>query len=124
MKKIVSLLVMLCVGVFAVPESEAHPPLPSEKKHELAKKLYGRIKVVQSFHEAEYSVYVSDSSDWTADLFVFVAEDVFMANKPGYWYFVNDNYCDFTIRFVNSETAADISIAFTHSHARVGPKNR
>lgn len=122
MKKIVSLLVMLCVGVFAFAESAENGKLPSEERREVAKKLYGRIKVVQSVHEADYSVYVSESSSWT-DLLVFVADCMSMADKPGYWYFVNDSSCDFKIRFVNSRTEADVFIAFTNSHSWVGPTN-
>lgn len=121
MKKIFSLLVLLCV-VFSFAEATENGKLPSEERHEVAKKLHGRIKVVQSIHEADYSVYVSESSGWT-DLRVFVADSMSMAQKPGYWYFVNDNSYDFKIRFVNSRAEADVFIVFTNSHSWVGPTN-
>lgn len=113
MKKIVSLLVMLCVGVFAVPESEAHPPLPSEERREVAKKLYGRIKVVKSRSDADFVVRVVQCRQ-DADVRVFVSEDSAWADNPGRWYYTKfeNEWCHYKIFFTENPDWCDVNVFF------------
>lgn len=114
MKKIVSLLVMLCVGVFAFAGRG-----DMDYRREVARKLYGRIKISESRGDSDYLVYVSD---WAmADLHVFVWKDRGPACRPGNWCFVNDSGVDFRIFFVNSIGEADVYVAFTDSPSSAGP---
>lgn len=114
MKKIVSLLVLLCVGVFAFAV-----PGDRDSRREVARKLYGKIKIMENRSSADYQVYISD---WAmADLHVFVWKDRASANRPGHWCFANDGPYDFSIFFVNTNAFADVHVAFTDNSASAGP---
>ncbi len=114
MKKIFSLLVLLCVSVFAFAEATENGKLPSEERHEVAKKLHGLIKVVKNPWEADFRVCIV--KPWEADLRAFVYEDS-ASYTPGVgrWYYVKPSdgpRWDFSICFVNNMSEADVYVHF------------
>ncbi len=123
MKKILSLLVLLCAGVFAIPEGLAHPPLPSEKRREVAKKLYGKIKVVKNAWDADFRVCdVKDIRD--ADLCAFVYEEsAALVPGVGRWYYFKPTdwfSWDFSICFVKNMSDADVCVHFVKQVSDAG----
>ncbi len=111
-KKILLSLLALVLGVpaavllsGAVPAQKTSTVRSSfETKKEIAYKLYGRIKIVNSGED--YAVRIAS---YAPDLDVCLVELSQYADRPGYWMIVENNE-DFRVRFV--QYAEDISIQF------------
>ncbi|MGN0884100.1 MAG: hypothetical protein ACI4P6_02705 [Candidatus Spyradosoma sp.] len=109
MKKILSLLVLLCVGVFALA---ANGDGRRESRREIAEKLYGKIRFVSN--NPDFCVKFVESCE---DLRVKLVSS--FPDKPGLWQIVEYGE-DFTVKPVTS--AQDICVKIvTRFEGPAGP---
>ncbi len=82
--------------------------------------IFGSIHEVEDPHKADYIVY-EDYSETSADIIVFEQTNKFYADKPGMWYFEEDeNFATYKIFFTDREREAHFSVFFTRFESFAG----
>ena len=115
MRVLLSIMKKLLFALFALASVVL---FASDSRSEIAKKLYGRIRVVSSIGEEDYRVRIVNGIG-EEDLRVRITS---YASAPGMWEFVNgigeENY---RVRIVNGIGEEDLTIRFVTGHGEEGP---